>query len=104
MSRSQSIAVTKDSGILSSIEIDESAFAKSVEEAVVAEEKYGVNSDESKVLWSIVDEIENSNNNAARMGSLEEECLLSASEACEKFGEAMQELNKVIGRERIEYL
>ncbi len=92
-----SAAVT-DSGVLNSIDIDEEGYAKAVEEAVVAEREHGVGSPEARALWDIVDEIENSNNTAARMGSLADECLVSASDACESFEAAMEELRSIIGK------
>ena len=92
-----SAVVTKD-GVLTSVEIDEEQYSRAVEEAMSAEKAHGVGSPEAVSMWDIVDEIESSNNSAARMGTLEEECLISASDACERFNDAMEELDKVIKR------
>ena len=63
-----------------------------------ASEKFGATSPEAAVAWDAVEEIAAASNEPALGGSLTDECLVEALEACQ----ALDELNRVLNLEGAE--
>ena len=75
------------------------AYAAAKAEAEAAAAKHGADSAEARTAWDIVEEIESSNNSAATMAGLDEECLLETMELCEQFDAALDSLQKSINQQ-----
>lgn len=71
---------------------DSPELRAAVKEAKETAEKYGATSPEARVAWDNVEEIAAAGNANAMGGTLIDECLVEASEACD----ALDELNKVL--------
>merc|ERR1719410_450435 len=60
--------------------------------------KFGDDSSEAKLAWETVEEVSASDNTAATIPSLEDECLVEAAEACA----ALEEIGRVITLKKFE--
>lgn len=78
---------------------DATAIQAALNEAKVITEKFGVHSKESKLAYEAVEEIASSDNSAAMKGTLDEECLVEALEACA----VLEELENAINLEKSRY-
>jgi len=72
--------------------VDPAAMKSVLKEAQEAEKKFGKDSTEAMVAWDIVEEVASSDRSGAIGGSIEDECLVEALEACE----ALEELNRAV--------
>mmetsp|Transcript_24551 Transcript_24551/g.36010 ORF Transcript_24551/g.36010 Transcript_24551/m.36010 type:complete len:210 (+) Transcript_24551:58-687(+) len=71
---------------------DSVAMKKALDEAKAAVEEFGADSSEAKLAWETVEEVASSNNSAATIPGLDEECLVETLEACE----ALDEITRVV--------
>ncbi|CAB9507090.1 expressed unknown protein [Seminavis robusta] len=71
---------------------DSPELRAAVKAAKAASEEFGASSPEAAVAWDTVEEIAAAGNSNALGGSLTDECLVEAMEACE----ALDELNRVL--------
>jgi len=78
---------------------DNTAIRAALNEAKLITEKYGVQSKESILAYETVEEIASSDNSAAMKGTLDEECLVEALEACG----VLEELENAINLEKTRY-
>jgi len=72
--------------------VDPAAMKSVLKEAQEAEKKFGKDSTEAMVAWDIVEEVASSDRSGMIGGSIEDECLVEALEACE----ALEELNRAV--------
>lgn len=72
--------------------VDPTLMKSVLKDAQEAEEKFGKESTEAAVAWDIVEEVASSDRSGAIGGSIEDECLVEALEACE----ALEELNRAV--------
>jgi len=72
--------------------VDPAVMKSVLKEAQEAEKKFGKDSTEAMVAWDIVEEVASSDRSGAIGGSIEDECLVEALEACE----ALEELNRAV--------
>jgi len=73
--------------------------SSAVRAALDATKKYGAVSQEARVLWDIVDEMNRTDNSEVTKRGLDEECVLDengASAACMEYEEKMQELFRIM--------
>lgn len=71
---------------------DSPELRKAVAEAKAASEEFGASSSQAAVAWDTVEEIAAAGNAPALGGTLTDECLVEALEACE----ALDQLNKAL--------
>merc|ERR1719356_1924298 len=69
-----------------------------IAKAKEASNKFGEDSSEAKLAWETVEEVSASDNTAATLPSLEEECLVETAEACA----ALEEIGRVITLKKFE--
>jgi len=78
---------------------DSAAIRAALNQAKAITEKFGPQSPESKLAYETVEEIASSDNYAAMKGTLDEECLVEALEACG----VLEELENAINLEKTRY-
>ncbi|CAB9511233.1 expressed unknown protein [Seminavis robusta] len=81
----------------SSIAVPRPDASKAVKEALEITESFGINSNEAKVAWDIVEEIDASDNSEATKGSLDAECPVQeeVSLECMDYGTFMDQMKVV---------
>jgi len=70
-----------------------------IDEAMKLTKKFGATSAEARLAWEAVEEIDSSDNSAATMGNLNEECEVEVevvSQDCVEYGEALDEVQDLI--------
>lgn len=77
--------------------------SEAIRNALETAKKYGSASQEARVAWEAVEEMDSSDNsNAYKGGVSEEECLMTESEsaACEEYGEKMAQLSSILEEQK----